>query len=70
MLRVAMIGRSPRSIWRAGLWRLIMVPAGEYVVMDLADRIVQAVQGIGDLLHGRVMGQPGRGLQAEAWPSG
>jgi len=27
-------------VWRAGLRRLIMVAAGEYVVMDLADRLV------------------------------
>jgi hypothetical protein len=41
-----------------------MVAAGEYVVTDLADRVVQAVQGISDPLRGRVMGQLDRGLQA------
>ena len=34
--------------------------------MDLADRVVQAAQGVGDLLHGHIMGQVNRGLQAEA----
>jgi hypothetical protein len=54
------------SVRRAGPWWLVAVAAGECVVTDLADRVVQAVQGISDPLHGRVMGQLDRGLQAEA----
>ena len=57
---------SPRSVPRGGIGRLIIVAVSERVVMDLADRVVQAAQGVCDLLHGHIMGQVNRGLQAEA----
>jgi len=46
--------------------RAVLAGFGVYVVADLADRVIQVPQGLGDLLHGGLVGQLDRVLQAEA----